>query len=92
MSLNPEQFSVKHPYPRLRESYARNWATRYAGMLTGEGTPTHPVELLQDGRDQAIGMVDMHMSSDDGFGKSQLIRGGFTNRRNTQKTYSSWFN
>ncbi len=93
MSLNPEQFSVKYPYPRLRESYARDWATTFAGMLTGEGTPTHPVGMLEAGRDQAIGMVEMHMTlDDDDFAKRQLISGGFKNRRDTQKTYSSWFN
>lgn len=92
MSLNTEQFGMEYPYPRLRESYARNWATSYARLMTGEGTPTHPIEALESGRDQAIGMLEMSMADRNGVGKNILIQNGFRTRRDTQRDYASWYN
>ena len=93
MALSPDQFP-EYPYPRLRENYARNWASRMAEISNDEGDSiTDGRMLLEAGRDQAKTMTELHMRDPkDDFAKSHLMRLGFSNRQEARKNYASWYN
>jgi hypothetical protein len=95
MALNPDQFSVEYPYPRLRESYARHWAIELATSPSEDAgeAPIHPIEALHNGRWSADQVVKMHlMDPNKPAAKKLLIEKGFKTRHDMRKQYSSWFN
>ena len=92
-NLNEGQFDIQHPYPRLRESYARNWADGIATWQDDVGNLVSPMQLLGEGREQAKLMVDEHLantSSD--VPKQILIDKGFKDRKRARRNYASWNN
>jgi hypothetical protein len=93
-NLNEGQFEIQHPYPRLRESYARNWADSIASMYQSEGDLVQPMSLLPDGREQAKLMLDEHLASagSSDVPKQILIDQGFKDRKRSRRNYGSWTN
>lgn len=97
-----ESLGMQFPYPRVREAWARNYAKKWADTFTSEGTPIHPLSVLPQGRERAMGLAEYAMEerdSRDSLGKPvyspskvELIEEGFKNRHQSTKNYSTWTN
>lgn len=97
-----ESLGMQFPYPRVREAWARNYAKKWADTFTSEGTPIHPLSILPQGRERAMGLAEYAMEerdSKDSLGKPvyspskvELIEEGFKNRHQSTKNYSTWTN
>lgn len=82
MALSPDQFNIEHPFPRLRNAYAKTWSKSYAQMMQGEGVPISAEGLHEAGQDQANSMVEIALQPDESrdFARGILYRNGFQRR------------
>ena len=77
------QFNIEHPFPRLRNAYAKTWAKSYSQMMEGEGTPISHEDANEVGQGQADNMVEIALYPDaesQSFARHHLYRLGFQRR------------
>lgn len=99
--LNNEQFEglddIPYPYPRLRESYAKNMALRFAAPDEEIPFQLHPSMTLPAGRFMAdvvtkVALTPKFILNEGQIAKRQLIEHGFRKRHETKKRFSSYDN
>jgi len=97
--LNNEQFEGFDflPYPRLRESYAKNMALRFAKPDEEIPFQFHPSMTLPIGRLMAdkvteVAITPKFILNEGQIAKRQLIEHGFRKRHETKKHYQSYYN
>lgn len=78
------QFNIEHPFPRLRNAYAKSWSKSYGDMLRAEGEDISSEDLQEAGNEQANAMVEMALYPDEGrnYARKLLYNKGFLNRHN----------
>jgi hypothetical protein len=99
--LNNEQFEemgdIPYPYPRLRESFARNMAMSFAAPDEDNPVALHPAEGLPLGRFMAnaltkVALTPKYILNESQISKNKLIEHGFRKRHETKKRYASFNN
>jgi hypothetical protein len=99
--LNNEQFEemgdIPYPYPRLRESFARNMALHFAEPDEEIPYQLHPSVGLPAGRLMAdlltkVALTPKFILNEGQTAKNKLIEHGFRKRHETKKRYQSYDN